>query len=150
MSNFLKNTSDKLKKPIVAAMSLAALTGCAAQADTDRYSENILPNAVGIDLCDGAAVRDAPYRSNKPDMFEEGVKVLEVDFGNAPEGACFRIPASAVYLATEPNNGNWYGISEGDLARGLTDTKLNPKEESNILWINQQRANPVVLPSKSK
>lgn len=147
MSNFLRNNANKL--PTAMLITTLGLTGCAASG-VEKYQDNIVPDAEGIIICDGANVRNAPHRNNRPDMLEDGVVVTKIDFGNAPEGTCVKIPAEAVYRRTEPNNGTWFGVTEATLANKLTDTNLNPAKTENVLWINQQRASVALEDGKKE
>ena len=53
------------------------------------------------------------------------------------------LEAEEVLVAQDFNNGNWYGIPNGDLNRGLGGQIVELKDDSQIVWINEQKAKPV-------
>lgn len=138
MGNRLKNIElAKLPKKIIALLGVAAmtLTGCSKTAEAEKYG--VIPHANALSVCDGAKIRDDPWVWT-PDKNGGEIKDT-IDFGNAPEGTCVTVPASEVYWSEDPD-GSWFGVTEGTIANGLTDSSI--KGGPNIVWINEQRSSP--------
>lgn len=136
--NRLPNKLNKLSIPTLAVLGAIGLSACS---DTEPYG-NIMPEVSALSICDGANIRNEP-RVNDQSAPERGRVVGTVDYGDSPEGTCYTIPAEEVLVAQDFNNGNWYGIPNGDLNRGLGGQIVELKDDSQIVWINEQKAKPV-------
>lgn len=139
----------------IGAGAILPLGGKDSRTDEEKFANGLNPNANVLVICDGANIRDDP-------AVNASEVVATVDYGNAPAGTCFPFKVSGVYSVanycitydgtrtTCDHNGMWYGISESEAAEmfpGLQDqgwwsSGLDPENEGNIVWINEQRARP--------
>lgn len=111
-------------------------SGCNNESDSSKYSEYRVEDAVGLDICDGAHLRQNPKVPGRLD----GNIVADISFGNAPETTCVEVKTSDVYLIEDSYNGDWYGVPEGVIAKELEDTGLSENNLSNIIWVSQQKS----------
>ena len=118
-----------------------ALTGCTGinREDLNEYRVTD-PNVIGIEVCDGAILRDAPAIAK--DILEHGVQKAKIDLGNAPEDTCVTIPSDTVYEPYEwkgDANESWFCIPESDAANTLTNTSLDRNNSEGVVCVNWQR-----------